>query len=732
MTKCDIIIPIYNAYDCLQPCIDSIINNTDLKNNRIILIDDKSPDERVLPLLQKYSSENKNIILLKNNINLGFVKTVNKGMKYSKSDVLLLNSDTEVSKNWLEKIAKRAYSEPMVATVTPLSNNATLCSVPKGLQRNELPKNMNFNEYAYLIEKCAYDESFELPTAHGFCMYIKREALDLVGYFDDATFEKGYGEENDFCYRCMDYGYKNLLCPNTIIYHKESQSFSTKRDELIKEHSTILNKRYPFYTSNTGRWCNEFPIKKVCENVDYQINLHNRKNILILIHDWDIKNSGGTTFHVYDLVRNLRSKYNFHILAPSGGIYRLYSYFENEEKITNFDAIEKQNIIPTYSVKYRKMIEDIIVGYRIDTIHIHHMIGHYFDVIDVAQKYNLHTMITLHDFYSLCPTINMLYNMETCCIGMKNPDCKNCISHKTQITNNIIPLWRKEWQSFLGKFDEIIVPSNSTKKIINSYYNDLKITVIEHGIDIKKNDYYSNIDNNTKYNVAFVGVMAKHKGGDILNKLVTENENSNIVFHLFGTTEIKELQYNRHNYVYHGQYERNSINNLMKNNNINLVCLFSRWPETYSYTLTETLASGVPVLGFGLGAVKDRIIENKVGWIIPVTTDSKKIISKILDIFSDKDEYAKTIDNIKKYNIKTSKEMAIEYEKYYNKNSIIKLNDKNAEVLKEILTNANKIKNSVYDEEAQRIVNSLRWKIVSKIKVPQSLKNTIRRMMKNV
>ena len=45
-----IIIPIYNAYDCLKPCIESVIKNTDLKNNRLILIDDKSPDKKVLPL----------------------------------------------------------------------------------------------------------------------------------------------------------------------------------------------------------------------------------------------------------------------------------------------------------------------------------------------------------------------------------------------------------------------------------------------------------------------------------------------------------------------------------------------------------------------------------------------------------------------------------------------------------------------------------------------------------
>ena len=136
--RCDVIIPIYNALDYVKKCIDSVRKNTDLKENRLILIDDKSPDTKVKEYLNQLKAEisSENIIILYNEENLGFVGTVNKGMQYSNSDVLLLNSDTEVSENWLERMKKCAYSEKNVATVTALSNNATLASVPVGLQAN--------------------------------------------------------------------------------------------------------------------------------------------------------------------------------------------------------------------------------------------------------------------------------------------------------------------------------------------------------------------------------------------------------------------------------------------------------------------------------------------------------------------------------------------------------------------------------------------------------------------
>lgn len=95
--KCDIIIPIYNAYDCVKACVESVLKNTNFNKAHLILIDDKSPDERIVPLIEKYEKENpEKITVLKNEKNLGFVGTVNRGMKYSKNDVLLLNSDTEV------------------------------------------------------------------------------------------------------------------------------------------------------------------------------------------------------------------------------------------------------------------------------------------------------------------------------------------------------------------------------------------------------------------------------------------------------------------------------------------------------------------------------------------------------------------------------------------------------------------------------------------------------------
>lgn len=729
MAKCDVIIPIYNAYDCLSPCIDSVIKNTDLSHDRIILIDDKSPDERVLPLLEKYSN-GKNIILLKNDENLGFVGTVNKGMKYSKNDVLLLNSDTEVSKDWLEKIKKCAYSEKKIATVTPLSNNATLVSVPVGLTRNDLPSNMSFDEYSDLIDKTAYNSNQQLPTAHGFCMYIRREALNVAGFFDEETFGKGYGEENDFSFRCMDYGYKNVLCDSVIIYHKEKQSFSEKRQKLVEENSKKLEARYPIYCKKNELWCQSFPIKKHCENIDYQINMFNRKNILILMHDWtDVENNvGGTTLHVNDIINKLRCKYNFHVLYTENGIYKIMSYFENSKKCLNLGSVNSYSRIEFYNAEYKRMIESVVSGFRIDCIHVNHMIGHYMDVIDVADEKKINSIISLHDFYCLCPSINMLYMMEKDCIPMCEKDCQKCLNSKIGIKNNIVSEWRTQWNEFLTKFNKIIVPSRSTCETITNVYSDLKIDVIEHGLDIDNNMY--DIDFNFKqFNVAFVGVMAVHKGAKILEYLIRNNKDHNIVYHLFGDSDFSYLKRNKKNYIYHGKYSRSDLPKLLKENEINLVCNLSICEETYSYTLTEVIASGVPVLGFDIGAVGQRIRDTKCGYTMPITEDNSLVYSKILDIYDNKEEYIKIVNNVKKYKIKSLDEMVSEYSKLYSVSKKIDLNTENADAFKKIIEDSFDNKSGFSSTCVDMIMNSMKWKVVSKIKVPNIVKRVARRLI---
>ncbi|MEG1301795.1 MAG: glycosyltransferase, partial [Erysipelotrichaceae bacterium] len=264
-----------------------------------------------------------------------------------------------------------------------------------------------------------------------------------------------------------------------------------------------------------------------------------------------------------------------------------------------------------------------------------------------------------------------------------------------------------EWTNFLKKFKLVITPSFSTKQIIESQLIDVNCIAMEHGINIKKETSLLNIRQNNEFNVAFVGVMAIHKGGKVVEYLIKNTKDKRIKYHLFGTSEINFLKKNRSNFVNHGKYKREELSILLKKNNINMVANLSIWPETYSYTLTETIASGVPVLGYSLGAVGERIEKNKFGWLMSENSTGNEILSKIIEISTDVDKYDEVIKNLNDYKIKSTMQMAEEYSLLYN-NPISK-NDVNVDDLK-LLVKLDYEINVASATELDRILNSRKWK----------------------
>ena len=338
MKNVDIIVPVYNAYEYTEECIKSVLKNTDLNKHRLILINDKSPDEKIMPMLQKYVSENedKQIVVLENEENSGFVKTVNRGMCYSKNDVILLNSDTEVTNNWLEKMITCAYSNDYIATATALTNNGTIASVPNFGVDNDLPKNMTLEQYAKMIEDISLKRYPELTTGNGFCMYIKRNVIEEIGLFDDITFEKGYGEENDFCYRALDHGYTNVLCDDTFIYHKGTQSFKKEnltktRAAIIDDHMKKLRAKYPIYTTKTDQFLALNPIKDISKNVLLNTLIYKKRKVLFLVNEWEenMEMTGGTSLHLKDIILGIKENTACFVLAPFKydlNTFKLYLY----------------------------------------------------------------------------------------------------------------------------------------------------------------------------------------------------------------------------------------------------------------------------------------------------------------------------------------------------------------------------------------------------------------------
>lgn len=243
-----VIVPVFNAYEHLVVCLESLARNLS-SNAQVLLIDDASTDARVYPFLQSWVDEETSCRrLVRHEQNRGFVATANHGMRLAGTDVVLLNSDTEVTSGWLEHLADCLASDRSIATATPWSNNGEIVSIPAFCAANPAPENPE--TIAGIIASCGRPDYPVMPTAVGFCMAISLHAIKLVGVFDELTFGFGYGEENDFCKRAEQAGLRNVLCDNAYVVHHGGASFGPlglKPDEnsmqrLLAKHPDYLNK----------------------------------------------------------------------------------------------------------------------------------------------------------------------------------------------------------------------------------------------------------------------------------------------------------------------------------------------------------------------------------------------------------------------------------------------------------------------------------------------------------
>ncbi len=785
---CDIIIPIYNAYDDLVLCVESVYRHTDLKKNRLVLINDNSPDPRIKEYLD--SQKRENVIVIHNETNNGFSKNINTGMGLSDTnDVLLLNSDTIVTSRWLEKIKNCAYREKQTGTVTPLSNNATLCSVPNFCEENSLPEGMTLDETAAVVERASLKKYPEISVAHGFCMYVKREVINAVGMFDAATFQRGYGEENDFCNRAVQVGYRNVMCDDTYILHTGTKSFLSKeKEEYIREHDRILRERYPQLMHANDVHVRDNPNRCVQDNLKpYFAMGKNRKNILYVLQS-DFKqgaddNVGGTQLHVKHLTQKMKDKYNVFVAARDCDYLNLTFYYKDKEFSWRFFIGRKPDYYTFNDQRIRKAFENIILGFGIERVHIHHLCTLSFDVVEIANEMGVPVLFTLHDFFMICPSEKLLDDRFVY-ISREN-DTEYAWTKYLEKEKNIykkidyIKIWREKCHSILNCCDLLILPNDSAREVFASYYPDLdsKMKVIEHGYEFgsksfssvelsdkvvwtiedkstygktyklvgwavyqsdiayKKNEIYleiisngtrsiiptsnvsredvkerygrsdtgfealiplkfladdfecrvicctdigcfgavdtehfgkkNQIDNRKKLNVAFIGGINREKGGKVIYELL-KGSGLDVNWFLFGNVGYDNLSIlTQKNYHWFGNYCNDDLPRLLKEFEVDLVCILSIWPETYSYTLSEALLCNVPVMVSDIGALGQRMGQVCKECCISVDNLGKGIkqsIEAILDMAMDLNIIKEKQSQLK---VRSLDEMCRDYDELY-------------------------------------------------------------------
>ena len=613
-----VIVPIYKGVDETLNCLTSVLKSKNKQAYCLIAINDCGPEAEMQPALQELARSN-HFELYENEENLGFVGTVNRGMKLAVGhDVILLNSDTIVADGWLDAIKEVAISSPTIGTITPISNNATICSYPRFCLDNDLPKGYDVNQLARLCSDNVEDP-IELPTAHGYCMFIKREVLNEVGYFDEQKWGKGYAEENDFSLRASKLGWKHVVTNKTFVQHLGSVSFAEDTEGFIATNLEKLNGMYPDYPLLVERFIRKDPVRNLRKELGKKLLLKELdsasatlpakgKSMLFV----SLTIGGGTKVATDDLARllNQEGQSVFMLTTKNNKVWELSSHISNA--IVEFD-IEHE---------YQEFI-DFLKALDVWHVHYHHVLEFGKSIWNIPQDLGCEYDVTLHDYYSVCPRVNFLTVNDEFCGEPDINGCRACLKAvgvhessflKLEDVGNDIATWRSYFYENLEGARKVITPSKDTKSRIEKYFQLKNVEALYHPENVEVIQFINEPKNKGEViNIGFIGAIGPHKGLKVVKDLAEEVSlsNKNIKITIVGYTSDDDY-FKQYDFVtITGPYNKPELEDLMAVEKIDVIFLASIWPETFGYTYSEALRLGYPIVSFNHGAIVERSIDNE-------------------------------------------------------------------------------------------------------------------------
>ena len=599
----DVVVPVYRGLAQTRRCIESVLSDPHRPAGRVIVVDDSSPEPELSAWLDRLAGDGR-IALTRNRRNRGFVAAVNSGIEAAgTNDVVLLNSDTEVAAGWLARLAGHAYATPRVASVSPFSNNATICGYPC-VAGGPSAFGLGVTELDDACHAANAGRSVELPTTVGFCMYVRRAALDDIGLFDVKTFGRGYGEENDFCLRATARGWRHLLACDTFVYHEGSVSFGAGATAAARHGVAVLRKRYPHYARLVAQHVKLDAAGPYRFAVTMELlRRFMLPTILMLTHDL----GGGVRRHILELAERTAGKANCLLLESTarGAALSVPALPGHPELALPADRAAD--------------LAKVLTWVGVTRAHIHHLMSMDLDVRTLLHRLGVPFDVTVHDYFAICPQVNLLPWLQGAYCG--EPDvagCNACIADRSSHGSRDIVSWRRgnAWQFI--EAERVICPSEDVRRRLARYGFDGNAIVVPHEPVAAGAWRLSppTLEQGSPLRVAVIGVLAGQKGALAVTTVASAGDPAELAIHVLGYAEYVLSPPLAKRIAMTGRYAEAELPALLARIEPHVVWFPAQWPETYSYTLSAAIDAGLPIVATRIGAFPERLAGRPLTWLV--------------------------------------------------------------------------------------------------------------------
>lgn len=330
-------------------------------------------------------------------------------------------------------------------------------------------------------------------------------------------------------------------------------------------------------------------------------------------------NGGGTLRHAKELATAWTNDYRGVLILTADNLVKI-SVFQNGRLRST-----------CYIYKNEEYLINILRKYEIQILHVEHLLNASPFFLQLHRQLDVPLVITLHDYYMVCPFIKLTTEGDCYCQEKGNDACGKCLQKRGFYSSTLnhhltdINEWRSFWKKYLSEAQLILVPSVDTQQRILRYYPELNIQVAE---DPEVIQYRSE-----KRQIGLIGNLSVSKGAGKVKECLQYcvKYQMNLHFVLFGTLEGIELTEDEEQYItVLGPYKESEIYSLISRYFIDFFWFPGIGPETYSYTLSIPIRLRIPCISTDLGAIAARIHEHHWGSTYSWDADASRIIKELI------------------------------------------------------------------------------------------------------
>ena len=442
-------------------------------------------------------------------------------------------------------------------------------------------------------------------------MLLSSFAIDKVGDFDEGEFSPGYGEENDWSLRASKSGYINILCPTVFVYHIHGHTYGNSRQILIDAHSKIIQKRYPNYEQAVRQFFATDVLLYFRHALFFKGLSESTSVNKILVFDHQL--GGGAVKTLNEELEKLSDTFIILITKLSE------DYIQISFKYQSLDNIE-------YKGTYSELIK-LLENFNIDRVIINTLAFTGSTVSDkptqlvlkLLKHFDIQAEFRLHDYHSLCPSINLLNSRNQFCELPELNVCKSCLPknlNSIEANHILVNEWRDQWEALLENCSQVVCYSQESRDRFLSIYPKAssKTLVTKHlvpplTIGVPRSGRRPVLDS---LRIGVVGNLNVAKGSEVfisLAKTIKTNRDSAVIFSFGSVSNVPSGL----PIVGMGPYKYPlDLYVKFQNTDLDVILMPSIWPETYNLVSDELANFGIPIVLFKLGAPYERHSENNL------------------------------------------------------------------------------------------------------------------------